>query len=62
MTSAASAPERFPRTPDHRLRSVVSFVLPSSGERWNWPMDKSSVDAFVELLDRAGIVWTVSHA
>jgi len=58
-------PDRFPGTPDHRLRSIIRFTLPSTGERWNWPVatsDKDALDAFCEILDRADIPWTVSHA
>lgn len=55
-------PENFPRTPDHRIRSVVSFTLPSTGERWHWPMDRTSVDVFTEILDRADIAWRVGHS
>lgn len=54
-------PQNFPRTLDHRIRSVVSFTLPSTGERWHWPMDRSNVDVFAEILDRADIGWEVHH-
>lgn len=62
----AEAPlrDRFPHTPDHRLRDGVSFTLPSSGERWHWPVakgDGDAIDALCEILDRAGVPWSVSR-
>lgn len=62
----ADAPprDRFPHTPDHRLRSVVTFTLPSSGERWHWPVahgDGAAIDALCEVLDRAGAPWKMTH-
>jgi hypothetical protein len=39
---------------------VVSFTLPSNGERWNWPVEgEESIDALAEILDRANIGWEV---
>lgn len=44
-------------------RVVIGFVLPSNGERWNWPIEgDDSINAFVEILDRANIAWTVTSA
>jgi hypothetical protein len=44
-------------------RVVVSFTLPSNGERWHWPIEgEDGIDAFVEILDRANIPWTVRDA
>ena len=44
-------------------RLVVSFTLPSNCERWHWPIEgEDSIDAFVEILDRANIPWTVRDA
>jgi hypothetical protein len=35
-------------------------VLPSSNARWNWPVEgKASIAAFIEILDRANIAWSV---
>lgn len=45
-----------------RRRAVVSFTLPSTGERWNWPVEgDDGIDAFIEILDRAGIGYVVGR-
>jgi hypothetical protein len=61
---AVPPPDKFPHRPDHRLRDVVSFTLPSTGERWHWPIakgDGAAIDALCEILDRAGVPWSVSR-
>lgn len=41
---------------------VISFDLPSTGERWNWPLESlEAADVFCELLDRADIGWSAAR-
>lgn len=44
-------------------RVVVRFTLPSTGDKWNWPVEgEDSVDALTEILDQADISWEVRRA
>lgn len=47
---------QIPREP-----KTVNFTLPDSREQWQWPLEQlAAVDALCEILDRAGISWTVA--
>lgn len=51
------------RDKDTAWHMVISFYLPSTGERWHWPVEGAdTVDALCELLDRAGIQWSSRRA